>query len=190
MTATATTAQAATAFGVTEATIRTWCRIGAVKAAKVAGRWVIDTASLLARKTIAHQIREAREARARKAAVKITVFRYPDTRRGRMRDRKDNKWSFRADGTETHQLFNTKAEAEQAAASYIPPKPSGKTYSFPVRGERKTPEVPARGWSKASRRRSGEYVHTFMEDLTGVASPARPGQCHFCGLNSRTCDCR
>ena len=41
---TATTAQAATTAKVTVATIRAWCRIGAVKAAKIAGRWVIDTA--------------------------------------------------------------------------------------------------------------------------------------------------
>lgn len=40
------TSTAATQAGVTTATIRTWCRIGAVKAAKVAGRWIIDTASL------------------------------------------------------------------------------------------------------------------------------------------------
>lgn len=34
---------------VTVATIRTWCRIGAVAAAKQAGRWVIDSISLAAR---------------------------------------------------------------------------------------------------------------------------------------------
>mgnify|MGYP003577476421 FL=1 len=41
-----TTAVAAAQAGVTVATIRTWCRIGAVAAIKQAGRWVIDTASL------------------------------------------------------------------------------------------------------------------------------------------------
>ncbi|MFN2636935.1 MAG: hypothetical protein ABR585_07915 [Gemmatimonadaceae bacterium] len=40
------TTTAATQASVTVATIRTWCRIGAVAAAKVAGRWVIETASL------------------------------------------------------------------------------------------------------------------------------------------------
>jgi hypothetical protein len=43
------TTAAATEAKVTVATIRTWCRIGAVAAAKVAGRWVIDTASLARR---------------------------------------------------------------------------------------------------------------------------------------------
>jgi hypothetical protein len=43
------TTAAATQAGVTAATIRTWCRIGAVVAAKVAGRWVIEAASLLRR---------------------------------------------------------------------------------------------------------------------------------------------
>lgn len=41
-----TTTAAATQAGVTVATIRTWCRRGAVAAVKLAGRWVIDTASL------------------------------------------------------------------------------------------------------------------------------------------------
>jgi hypothetical protein len=43
------TTTAATQAGVTVATIRTWCRIGAVAAAKVAGRWVIEAASLTRR---------------------------------------------------------------------------------------------------------------------------------------------
>ncbi|WP_086732874.1 hypothetical protein [Streptomyces glaucescens] len=46
-----TTAAAAQA-NVTVATIRTWCRIGAVAAVKQAGRWIIDTASLARRITI------------------------------------------------------------------------------------------------------------------------------------------
>jgi hypothetical protein len=40
-----TTAAAAEAH-VTVATIRTWCRIGAVAATKAAGRWIIDATSL------------------------------------------------------------------------------------------------------------------------------------------------
>ncbi|MEV6165747.1 helix-turn-helix domain-containing protein [Streptomyces sp. NPDC052052] len=47
-----TTAEAATEARVTVATIRTWCRNGAVAAVKRAGRWVIDTASLAHRITI------------------------------------------------------------------------------------------------------------------------------------------
>ena len=40
------TATAAQQAGVTVATVRHWCRIGAVAAVKRAGRWVIDAASL------------------------------------------------------------------------------------------------------------------------------------------------
>lgn len=185
MTATATTAQAAAAFGVTTATVRTWCRIGAVRATKTAGRWIIDTASLLARKTIAHQITEARDARARKAAATTTVFRYPHTRARRMARRQDSKWSFRCNGQETNQLFTSRADAEIAAASYIPPKPA-KTPSPAA----PTAVAVAPGWSKASRRRARHGgVHDTMEALTGTASPARPGQCHYCGLPARSCDC-
>jgi hypothetical protein len=43
------TTAAALQANVTVATIRTWCRIGAVAAAKVGGRWVIEAASLAKR---------------------------------------------------------------------------------------------------------------------------------------------
>lgn len=43
------TTAAATQAHVTVATIRSWCRKGVIAAAKVAGRWIIDTASLAAR---------------------------------------------------------------------------------------------------------------------------------------------
>lgn len=49
---TITTTEAAIQAGVTVATIRTWCRRNAISAAKQAGRWVIDTASLAHRITI------------------------------------------------------------------------------------------------------------------------------------------
>jgi hypothetical protein len=46
------TTAAALQAGVTVATIRHWCRYGAVAAIKTAGRWVIDAASLAHRITI------------------------------------------------------------------------------------------------------------------------------------------
>ena len=49
MTATLTTADAAELAHVTTATVRAWCRMGAVRATKQAGRWVIDQDSLLRR---------------------------------------------------------------------------------------------------------------------------------------------
>jgi hypothetical protein len=55
------TTAAATEANVTVATIRTWCRIGAVAAVKQAGRWIIDTASLAARIAIGKMKRPARK---------------------------------------------------------------------------------------------------------------------------------
>ncbi|NUP24160.1 MAG: helix-turn-helix domain-containing protein [Streptomyces sp.] len=43
---TITATAAAHQAGVTTATIRTWCRTGVITAAKHAGRWIIDAASL------------------------------------------------------------------------------------------------------------------------------------------------
>lgn len=43
------TTAAATQANVTVATIRTWCRVGAVAAVKQAGRWIIDPTSLARR---------------------------------------------------------------------------------------------------------------------------------------------
>ncbi|MDH6710936.1 hypothetical protein P3T27_007687 [Kitasatospora sp. MAA19] len=43
---TVTTTSAAIRAGVTVATIRTWCRTGAIAAVKQAGKWAIDAASL------------------------------------------------------------------------------------------------------------------------------------------------
>jgi len=54
-----TTAAAAQA-SVTVATVRAWCRIGAVAAIKHAGRWVIDSVSLAARIEIGRMKRPAR----------------------------------------------------------------------------------------------------------------------------------
>lgn len=59
------TTTAATEANVTVATIRTWCRIGAITAAKVAGRWTIDTTSL------AHRIAIGARRLARKTAKVI-----------------------------------------------------------------------------------------------------------------------
>ena len=46
------TTAAALEAHVTVATIRAWCRIGAVTAVTKAGRWIVDTASLAARLAI------------------------------------------------------------------------------------------------------------------------------------------
>lgn len=56
------TTAAATEARVTVATIRTWCRIGAIAATKAAGRWIIDAASLARRIAIAAMKRPARKS--------------------------------------------------------------------------------------------------------------------------------
>ncbi|MFJ9799836.1 hypothetical protein [Streptomyces sp. NPDC101145] len=55
------TTAAALQARVTVATIRTWCRVGAVAAVKTAGRWIIDTASLAHRIAISAWKRPARK---------------------------------------------------------------------------------------------------------------------------------
>lgn len=78
MTTTQTTAQAATTAGVTPATIRTWCRTGAVAAVKVAGRWVVDVESLrhrisLSRTTVARQLAAFADPKATQAKAEEIV---------------------------------------------------------------------------------------------------------------------
>jgi hypothetical protein len=53
------TTTAAQQAKVTVATIRTWCRIGAVAAAKKAGRWVIEAASLAYRVSLTKPAKKA-----------------------------------------------------------------------------------------------------------------------------------
>lgn len=48
---------------VTVATIRTWCRIGAVEARKVGGRWLVDAASLMRRLNIGASLAAVRDRR-------------------------------------------------------------------------------------------------------------------------------
>lgn len=57
------TTAAATEAHVTVATIRTWARRGIIAATKVAGRWIIDTASLARRIAIGAMLRPAKPAR-------------------------------------------------------------------------------------------------------------------------------
>ncbi|GAA2640031.1 hypothetical protein [Streptomyces axinellae] len=55
------TTAAALQANVTVATIRTWCRYGAVTAVKQAGRWIIDSASLATRIALGALKRPARK---------------------------------------------------------------------------------------------------------------------------------
>ncbi|MEU1071958.1 MULTISPECIES: hypothetical protein [unclassified Streptomyces] len=66
------TTTAATKAHVTAATVRTWCRIGAIAATKKAGRWVIDSASL-ARRIAIGAMRTAKKA-AKKVIYSIETM--------------------------------------------------------------------------------------------------------------------
>ncbi|MEV2277692.1 hypothetical protein AB0I72_19100 [Nocardiopsis sp. NPDC049922] len=60
-----TTEAAARLADATPATIRAWCRIGAVRAVRRAGRWVISYASLARRIAIGVMVQAARARRRR-----------------------------------------------------------------------------------------------------------------------------
>lgn len=91
--ATYTTTAAAQIANVTVDTIRTWCRMGVIKATKQKRQWVIDATSLMRRIALGHEVAAARTSRPKKATAKWTVENLvriggnewkKDTRRGRM----------------------------------------------------------------------------------------------------------
>lgn len=177
---TKTVKQAADFYRVTVDTVRTWCRMGAVKATKVAGRWIIEATSLTRRAQWAFKAKLARKARTERPTPKTETMNW-DT---------------------DHPEITTLTKAVKAGvtpeqiADAVGPNSLASGRPFSRSDERKVNNLIAastrhkRGWSKASRRRQDGYVATFMEDLTGATSPAKPGQCHFCGLAANTCDCR
>jgi hypothetical protein len=71
MTQTTDTATAARIARVTVATVRAWCRIGAVAATKTHGRWVVDTDSLTRRVILGRTLRAERAAEV----IDLTAFR-------------------------------------------------------------------------------------------------------------------
>jgi len=71
------TASAARIARVTVATVRAWCRIGAVAATKTGGAWVIDTNSLRERVTL------GRILRAEHAVIDLSAFRDAKGARGK-----------------------------------------------------------------------------------------------------------
>ncbi|WP_431979993.1 hypothetical protein [Streptomyces qinglanensis] len=71
------TTAAALQANVTVATIRTWCRYGAITAVKQAGRWIIDTASLATRIAIgARRTRKAKTMTTTGTLVQIAGGEY------------------------------------------------------------------------------------------------------------------
>lgn len=178
---TKTAREAADFHRVTVDTVRTWCRMGAVRATKQAGRWIIEAASLTRRAQWAFKAKLARKARAERPTQKKETMSHWDS---------------------DHPEIATLTKAVQVGvtpehiADAVGPNSLASGRPFSRSDERKVNNLIAAatrhkgGWSKASRRRQDGYVATFMEDLTGATSPAKPGQCHFCGLSANTCDCR
>lgn len=160
------TATAAQQAGVTVATIRIWCRRGVVDARKVAGRWVIDATSLARRIAIGNRHLTGRHIQITKHQV----------RPGAMDRRHDGWWKALVSGQRIG-FYPSRPEAEMAVARWAPPRKATMTQRKP---EQPTPQQTPRGWSKYSRRST--WVHDEMETLTGVASGARDGVCHYCGL--------
>jgi hypothetical protein len=72
------TTAAALEARVTVATVRTWCRRGVIAAVKLAGRWIIDTASLAHRITIGAM----RARKAKTVTVTGTIVQMKDGRFG------------------------------------------------------------------------------------------------------------
>jgi hypothetical protein len=160
------TTTAAKQARVTIATIRTWCRRGAVAATKTGGRWDIDTRSL------AHRIALTNPH----LAGTSTRIQQHQSRSFATRGRRS--WAAYVDD-ERLGLYDSPETAELAIARYAPYTPKTRT---------ETAKSPApRGWSKYSRR--DRFVREQMSAFTGVASHTKGHECHYCGLDERTCDC-
>jgi hypothetical protein len=71
------TATAARMADVTVDTVRAWCRIGAVAATKVNGRWAVDVESLT------HRVTLGRTLRAERTVIDLSAFRDAKTARSK-----------------------------------------------------------------------------------------------------------
>lgn len=171
------TTAAATEANVTVATIRTWCRIGAVAAVKTAGRWTIDAASLIHRIAI-----------------------------GRMRARKQTAMTQPAQPIEIDLGNGISIRAEQEASPaygtttwYAHKHVNGWKVGIPTDGATAEESIEAmracirqqqeQDAQIAAREESGLLADLTVGHLSGRLTPVG-GNCHFCGLDARTCDCR
>lgn len=176
---TTTTREAAAKYNVTTDTVRIWCRIGAVKAIKQAGRWIIETASLIRRAAWAWKTKKARADRHTPKKEVRTM----------------SHWDSDHPEIALLTAATRAGVTPEQLADAVGPNSLASGRPFSRADERKVRNLTAqaanrkRGWSKASRRRQDGYVVEFMEDQFGMTSPAKPGQCHTCGLRSATCDC-
>ena len=163
-----TTAAAAQAH-VTPATIRTWCRKGVIAAIKSAGRWIIEAASLtrritLGKKTVKQEnITPITRQEFERKCADLGLYPVKDTR-----------------------CLN---EYRSYTAHGAPYADDAYNWAMIARGA----ALDAQGWTPpapaASSRRHSSYAERTMTALTGLPSGSASGDCHYCGLDPRDCDC-
>jgi hypothetical protein len=171
------TTTAAQQAGVTVATVRTWCRIGAVAAVKRAGRWIIDAASLAHRITL-----------GKKTFVTNTDYRVDDETAIRVHA-KNNPLP----GTEYYarQVINGYELSDIPSYGSTPDEAYRKHLALITEThneERAAAQLQATGLYSDLTTGPRAGIHTQMQSI--APSPARDGECHYCGLDSDTCDCR
>lgn len=167
------TTTAANSAGVTVATIRHWCRYGAVTATKVAGRWVIDEASLAHRITIGATMPDHPTEHAYDTDTTIRISRSAWSGRYIAEQyRNGYRISTIADGA-------TAGEAYAAAVDYLNRR---------AEAEMAAEKLEATGLYADLTIGPRPGIHASLQAL--VPSPARTGECHYCGLTKATCDCR
>lgn len=159
------TTTAAAQANVTVATIRNWCRRGVVSAIKTAGRWIIDAASLAYRITLGAapmEIKPITRGQFEAAAVNLGI-RHPFKDARCLAEYR----AYQAGGEyyiddEYNHLMVARGKA-LADEGYVPP-------------------------TRTTAPAGTGFVHREMQALTGLASTGGT-ECHYCGLDSRTCDC-
>lgn len=181
-----TTAAAAQA-NVTVATIRTWCRNGVITATKRASRWIIDTASLAHRITIAAM--RTRKATMSQPAqpveiqlgrgISIRVHQETSPAYGTTAwyaDKHVNGWKVGISDS-----GDTAEEAIEKMRRHIQDD------------QERAARIEALEESGLLADLSGTRTPGILAQLDGLTvAPRRTrnGECRYCGLNARTCDCR
>lgn len=165
MSTTITTAQAAGQAGVTVATIRYWCRYGAITAVKRAGRWAIDTASLTHRITLSTR-------RARRTALhhQPGAARYV---------RHQGAWAVQITG-EVYDSLRAAVKSGPGQLAVTVTKRDGTT---------KQQRVTGRAWETATSR--ARYMCRYVlelpaEEQHGPSGARSGGRCAQCGTRNPT----
>ncbi|MEU6054299.1 hypothetical protein ABZ829_28240 [Streptomyces xanthochromogenes] len=166
-------------------TIRAWCRIGAVSAVKAAGRWLIDTTSLARRIAIgAMRARKQRPVNQPAEPVEVRIDEWTTIRASQETSPAFGTTTWYAveyiNGYRTGCIPSDGATAEEAIEKM--------RYKIKQMRAQKERQAILMG-SLAASGVSVECVDTLGDGIR-MATTSTSGQCHYCGLNVRTCDCR